>query len=135
MQKYYRYILTFVILSSVTVALSDAEIRRFEVRLDQGAALIEWETSQENEILSFVLERKTRFDLQFKKISTLAPHGVNNTYRFRDARLGKTGPDDISYRLRIKRVDGSWQTSREINLDYTSTSVQRTWGSIKAMFQ
>lgn len=80
---------------------------RFEVALQDGRALLDWQTASEQDNHYFAVERAGR-DLRFVEIGRVAGHGttaVPRSYRFRDER---PLPGTSYYRLRQVDFDGSW---------------------------
>lgn len=91
--------------------LSIDQLERFEARIIEGQyALLEWETSAEEGLSHFSLERKTQSDGNFKTIQRIEPKGEAGArgayYRFEDSDLGRSG-QEILYRLKYHEVDGS----------------------------
>ncbi len=110
-------------------------LSRFEARTQGNDIVVEWETRVEQEVKTYVLERKTQYDVAFREIKRFTPHGPQKKYRYRDTHVYKNTAEQVYYRLRILYKDGTIQLIDPIATDYTSTAVRRTWGSIKAMFQ
>lgn len=130
--------LTIFLLGIVGLApvVAQVSLSRFEAKADKNDLVITWQASAETNIREYILERKTRYDVTFKELKRLLPKGINKKYEYRDDSVYKTAAvDEVQYRLRVQFQDGSVFRSEPITIQYTSTAIRRTWGSIKAMFQ
>ncbi len=111
----------------------------FEARSDGPDVIVSWKASLEDELKDYALERKSRYDTEFKVMTNLNSRGANFKYEWRDRTVYGASQvesnEQVEYRLRITFIDGSTQMVEPIAVDYTPTAVRRTWGSIKAMFQ
>jgi len=120
--------------SSAQVVLS-----QFEARSDGADVVVSWKASLEDEVKDYALERKSRYDTQFKALSNLDSRGANFQYEYRDRTVYGASQvesnEQVEYRLRVNFIDGTVTIVEPIAVDYTPTAVRRTWGSIKAMFQ
>lgn len=138
-----RFSLTYIslfLMAGAAVAMSGGVIlTTFTASTDGGAVVVRWQAlpDSEKDVHSYFLERKRDFDHAFevigKEFRVNAP-GV--LYEYRDRDLYKVESNEVVYRLRVQYKGGGSETlNTEIRVDYTSTAVRRTWGSIKAMFQ
>lgn len=120
--------------SSAQVVLSS-----FEARSDGADVVVSWKASLEDEVKDYALERKSRYDTEFKALTNLDSKGANFLYEFRDRTVYGASQvesdEQVEYRLRVNFIDGTADIVSPIAVDYTPTAVRRTWGSIKAMFQ
>ena len=108
----------------------------FRVSEDAGDLVISWQTEEELEVREYELQRMTRFtNGQFVKVEALPPHGPDKSYLFRDEQIFKSSSEQVDYRLEVIYTDGVRQQIAREQVNYTSTAIRRTWGSIKAMFQ
>ena len=71
----------------------------------------------------------------FVQVHQVDAHGPNRGYGFRDTQVYKTGSDKLDYQLEAVYMNGVREVVRSESMNYTSTAVRRTWGSLKAMFQ
>jgi hypothetical protein len=60
---------------------------------------------------------------------------VSKPYSFRDDQVYKSAADQLDYRLEVVYENGLREVLVTKSLNYTTTAIRRTWGSIKAMFQ
>ena len=72
---------------------------------------------------------------QFVSVHVVKSHGAGKPYLYRDDQVYKAGADQLDYRLEAVFENGLREVVRSASVNYTSTAVRRTWGSIKAMFQ
>lgn len=117
------------------MAVSTVVLSRFEARTEGSDVIVSWQASVETDVRTYVLERKTRYDVQYVEVARVAARGANQPHEFRDTRIYKTVGEMVQYRLRVVYDDQSFVLVDPISVDYTPTAVRRTWGSIKAMFQ
>lgn len=124
----------FFILLTATVALAGAMISIFQARSEGEDIILEWQTTQENNVKEFVVQRRTP-NGEFFDLATLPPKGENSFYSFRDESAFKTTEAFYIYRLKIVDNDNSITYSAEVSVAHQVSSVKRTWGSIKALFR
>ena len=119
------------------VLLAGARVTLFEVQKDGSDLVISWQSEQEDGVREYELQRRTPYSNdQFVRIKTVPAHGPGKLYRYRDDQVYKNAADMVDYRLDVVLTDGSREIGvRTYSINYTSTAVRRTWGSIKAMFQ
>ena len=111
-------------------------IESFDVDEEGSAFVLRWQTDVEEEVRDFVVNRKTASSNdEFVEIHSVAAHGIGKPYLFTDDQVFKTSAEQVVYQLEVVFENGSRQVLIVESLNYTSTAVRRTWGSIKAMFQ
>lgn len=117
--------------------LNNAQLSFFRVEKQVDDLVITWQAKAEDGLKEYVLERRTPFtNGEFKEVKQrFQPHGIGKPYRFRDDQLYKSLDNEVDYRLYAVYQNNERQRLAEQKINYTSTSVRRTWGSIKAMFQ
>ena len=84
----------------VTSAFAGAYFDYFHVRSEGDDAVIEWKTSQENNIKNFVIERRGA-NSAFTEVKTLDPKGDNSVYTFRDQSIYKQNNYIFIYSFKI----------------------------------
>lgn len=122
-------------LVSLGTLFAYAYLSEFHARSNGDSIILEWKSTQESNLDSYMVERKS-VNGNFVQISTVAPKGSNSYYSFEDKNAYKTSSSIYVYRLRI--VDkGSYENhySNEVTVYHSVSSVKKTWGSIKAMFR
>ena len=111
-------------------------LESFDVSPEGSAFMLRWQTDQEEQVREFVVSRKTAMSNDsFVEIHSVQAHGVGKPYQFRDDQVFKTAAEQVQYQLEVVYENGTRQVLVVESLNYTSTAVRRTWGSIKAMFQ
>ena len=124
----------FVILF-VTTLFAGAMLRDFRAHSEGENIKVEWETGDESNVQSFVVERSSS-QSDFTEISSpILPKGSNSYYSFLDESLFKNTDYVFQYRLKIVDVDGTVSHSAVISVAPKISGLKRTWGSIKAMFR
>jgi hypothetical protein len=81
------------------------------------------------------MRRSPNSNDQFVRVHTALAHGVGQEYDFVDTQVFKSSSDKLDYRLDAVYANGVREAVRTESVNYTSTAVRRTWGSLKAMFQ
>ncbi len=111
-------------------------MKYFNVERDGNTLVITWETELEESVRTYEIFRKAGLDADFVSVGTVSGHGVNLQYRLVDDQVYKGGNSAfIDYRLEVIYDNGVRQRLAEKKVNYTSTAIRRSWGSIKAMFQ
>ncbi len=133
-----RFLYLTLILFCLTAFSGQGTVRMsfFKVEEDNGDLVVSWQTEEELDVREYELQRMTRFtNGQFVKVESLSPHGPAKSYLFRDEQIFKSSSEQVDYRLEVIYTDGVRQQLAREQVNYTSTAIRRTWGSIKAMFQ
>lgn len=99
---------------------------------DGADVVIAWEVPSEAGITDFRLWRKVNEDTQYTFLDHIAPNGSMN-YQYQDYTIFKDEAKTISYKLQVVQNGAVFTYFTDIT--HNPTSVQRTWGSIKAMFR
>ena len=111
-------------------------IRFFTVQANASDLLVSWQVEEEPDVQVYELYRMTRFsNNEFVKVASIRPHGVDKAYLFRDTQVFKASSEQVDYRLDVLYLDGLREELARQRVNYASTAIRRTWGSIKAMFQ
>ena len=117
-------------------AMSTVRLKYFNVDREGNALAVTWETETEDDVRSFEVFRKAGFDAGFVPVGTSNGHGIDRQYKILDDQVYKAGSSAfIDYRLEVVYNSGVRQRLAEKKVNYTSTAIRRSWGSIKAMFQ
>lgn len=108
----------------------------FDVSPDGRSFAITWQTDFEEDVREYELLRRTPYSNdQFVRVQSFKAHGSGRPYTFRDDQVYKSAADQVDYRLEAVYSNGLREVIVTKSLNYTTTAVRRTWGSIKAMFQ
>ena len=137
MKRYMHFLLLLLPLMAFSGILTGSvQMRFFKIDEEGSDLIVSWQTDQEVEVREFELQRMTRFtNNQFVKIQSIEPHGVSKPYIYRDDQVFKASSEQVDYRLEVIYSNGVREQLAREQINYTSTAIRRTWGSIKAMFQ
>ena len=104
----------------------------FNASPDGSDILVSWEVPDEGGVTTFKIFRKIDGESSWKFLDHVAPTG-SNSYNYLDYTLFKDDARNVTYKLQVYKsgVVYTYYTS----IVHNPTSVQRTWGSIKAMFR
>jgi hypothetical protein len=143
-------IIYIILLSVTTLALtaySSFKLESFSADhpADNRTAIrLTWEVAADQDVASYIILRQSADQTTRKQVHEADSRPGSETrkkYTFDDNTLYKTGSENgqqVTYFIQVK-MKGSGQIIEPMNnqakLTYTSTTVRRTWGSIKAMFQ
>ena len=115
---------------------TDVQLTYFKVEKESNDLLVTWEADIELDVREYEIQRMTRFtNNRFVKVKSVVPHGTAKPYVFRDDQVFKVGDEQVDYRLEVVFSNGAREQLARQSVNYTSTAIRRTWGSIKAMFQ
>ena len=104
----------------------------FHASPDGSDVLVSFEVPTEAGITNFKVWRKIDSESQYTFLDHIPPTGAM-TYQYLDYTIFKDNAKNISYKLQVYQ-NGAVYTYYT-NILHNPTSVQRTWGSIKAMFR
>jgi hypothetical protein len=104
----------------------------FNASPDGTDVLVSFEVPSESGVTNFKLWRKIGSEPDYSFLTHLAPTGIMR-YTYLDYTIFKDEAKSISYKLQVYQ-NGAVYTYYT-NILHNPTSVQRTWGSIKAMFR
>jgi hypothetical protein len=124
----------FFLLILVSTAFAGAYLDYFHARTESENVKLEWKTGNEDNLRSFVIERKTP-QSSFIEITTIQPKGNNSYYSYIDESAYKANDLIFIYRLKIVDNNNQYSYSSEVSVIPSLSDVKRTWGSIKAMFR
>ena len=128
-------ILSVLVLCAASMGYG-VKLEFFEVTADGKDFTIKWEMETEEEVREYELTRRTPYsNQQFVKVQAISAHGPGVPYEFRDDQVYKSASDQLDYRLEVIYENGLREVVVTKSVNYTSTALRRTWGSIKAMFQ
>ena len=124
-----------LLLGSSGLALATM-LQLFMATYDGSLVQVEWVVSTETDLTGFDLSRKAPQDSDFVALAYVAPTGQRH-YAFADTCLDRSRsgllPGPVLYRLRL-RGPGPDQTYTT-TVAGTTSAVQRSWGTVKAMFR
>ena len=99
--------------------------------------IVEWNTGGENGYHTFEIERKSNEVPTYRRIGQIIAKGDNGTYRFVDNGAFYKTNADKEFTYRVKAVGSSLeQYSPPVTVSHkVVSSVKRSWGMIKELFQ
>jgi hypothetical protein len=104
----------------------------FTVSSNGSDVVLEWEVQDEAAVQEFRLFRRINSEPTGAHVVTIKPNGLLS-YQHLDDGIFKDNGQVITYELQI--VTTVRTDSYQASLSHNPTSIQRTWGSIKAMFR
>ena len=138
------YSLLFLVLAT-SLAFSSVMVTEFKAALSEvnkDEILVEWRVQGADNVTAFRVERKLSTAKDYTPLETIDVKPgdlVNGAGRFEylDRHVFKqsASSDAIFYQLRVFYTDRPSEVYGPVYANYTSTTVRRTWGSIKSMFQ
>lgn len=105
------------------IATLPLQLLTFTGALQNNNALLQWQTTNESGVSSFIIERSIDAN-NFKPIGTVPAKGGydnQNNYSFTDYDASKQSSGSVYYRLRMVDVDGSIRYSKIISVTFNST--------------
>ena len=113
-------------------------VRIGEQRVEQREArvVVTWRTEVEVGVQGYeVLRRSAATGGEYRRLGSVAAHGAGRGYEFVDDDLYKNTSSMADYQVIAVLASGVRQTLFAAQVNYTTTGLRRTWGSLKAMFQ
>ncbi len=129
-----KYFTFLFLVAGTTVIFANALLSVFQAHSNGNDIIVEWQTTQENNLKEFVVQRKTTTS-DFIDVGTVKAKGSNSYYTYKDESAYKTTGTLYIYRLKIVDKDNTISYSAEVSVSHNVSSVKRTWGSIKALFR
>ncbi len=138
----YLLLLLFVA-SLVMMAANTAIVTQFLADIpnaDKNEIELEWTVQEESNLLHYEIKRKMLRDSDFMVIANIEatpPQAGPKTYSYKDRNVFRNSDNSepVVYELNAVFTNGDRMFIGQAEVNYTSTAVRRTWGSIKAMFQ
>jgi hypothetical protein len=139
---YFKILLLF--LGFISIAATEVVLVRFNATV-QSAGVSEiqlnWVVSMENDVDFYTVKRKMSYQNEFQDLAEIQlSEGTDNldgkVYLYTDKNVFKNSAtaEPVIYALYANK-NGSSKFVAQVDVNYTTTAVRRTWGSIKAMFQ
>jgi len=115
---------------------SGVRLNFFKIQPEGRDFVVTWRADVEEDVREYELLRKTTMSNdQFVQVYISRSHGTSKEYVFRDTQVYKSGSEQLDYRLQVIYADGTREVVTTRSINYTSTAIRRTWGSLKALFQ
>lgn len=113
------------------------EMRAYQVSGATAEIRVEWTVQDEQGVVKYQIRRKMQRDADFMDLADVDLKTVPGAYAFSDRNVFKWAeqPEQVFYAVYAVYENGSRELLGQTGVQYTASSVRRTWGSIKAMFQ
>ncbi|NCP84906.1 MAG: hypothetical protein GW823_08425 [Bacteroidetes bacterium] len=142
--RIFSYKFLLLLMGFITIVATDVVLVRFNATVQStGPSEIQlnWVVSQEKDVDFYSVRRKMSHQTDFQELADIQLNeGVDNLdgriYQYTDKNVFKTTStaEPVIYAL-YAIEGGSSKFVAQVDVNYTTTTVRRTWGSIKAMFQ
>jgi hypothetical protein len=133
-----RPLLLLLLLAIVVPAALAQSVRLGAWRVEKERAQVKlvWQTEAEAGVQSYEVRRRAPTSgSEFLSLGDVRSHGAGRTYDFTDDDLYKNAQAMAQYQVWVVFTNGVRQPLFTAEVNYTSTGLRRTWGSLKAMFQ
>lgn len=130
-----------LLIAAIIIGAGSIKVTRFDANIpaqSQNTIQLTWVVESEQDVKHFRIERKMLNDINFTPVhNELANKSGTGTYTWLDSGVFKatSGGEPVVYELYAVFTDNSEQYIDQASVNFTSTAIRRTWGSIKAMFQ
>ncbi|MCA1801346.1 MAG: hypothetical protein LC662_02690 [Rhodothermaceae bacterium] len=130
-----------LLVSAIIIGAGSFNVTRFDAEIpaqSQNTIQLTWVVEYEQDVKHYIIKRKMLNDIDFMAIhNEPANSSGSGTYTWRDSGVFKatSGGEPVVYELSAVFVDNKEQHIGQASVNFTSTAIRRTWGSIKAMFQ
>ncbi|MDX2127714.1 MAG: hypothetical protein SFU91_01615 [Chloroherpetonaceae bacterium] len=147
MQKLKKYSeKAFFALLPIWLFVTSASISQFIAIPASDKVYVRWLSENEESVVRYELLRRNAESVSFQPVQTVFPRGSGQLYEVVDLevaqvfQLVKNEPQVIQsqkriiYQLRITMKNGTIE-EREVSISFQTSSIRKTWGSIKALFR
>jgi hypothetical protein len=107
-------------------------LKQFSLKSDGASVIIHWEVAEEDGIEEYRLYRQDYESAPLELVHSQRPGGISR-YEYMDNDIFKDERRIIFYELHILKNGEIHKFYASLN--HNPTAIQRTWGSIKKMFQ
>ena len=107
----------------------------FAGRVEGSRVYISWQSDDESGVVRFELERKAGANGVFMVLASLNPTGNGSMYQYIDESAFRIVESIYQYRVKVVLANSDAVYYGPITVRLNISNVQRTWGSIKAMFR
>lgn len=114
------------------LSAQDILINEYGLSADGADIVISWDVPNETNVQEYRLFRRRNNETTLTHVATIEVNGTGK-YTYLDGNIFKTESRVLHYELHI--VQGNQVIKYERSISHNPTSIQRTWGSIKAMFR
>lgn len=133
MPRHLHTILAILLLFSGSYLFGQqVSLKNFDVRSAGASVHLAWGLTSESGVSEYRLYKKLSNESEYVYVATVPATGAGD-YSFVDEDIFKNSTLVINYELRVVKNGSIYRYYA--TLTHNTTSVQQTWGSIKAMFQ
>ncbi|MCS7028677.1 MAG: hypothetical protein NZ519_07925 [Bacteroidia bacterium] len=126
-----QILLALLLLASITYA---SVTLKYFTAIPSGTEIkLQWEVQSEYGITEFQVWKRIGSG-SAAKIYSVTPNG-SRVYSYTDLNVMKTDETSQTYIYTLRIMQGSSYTDFTQSVTHNPTTIQRTWGSIKAMFK
>jgi hypothetical protein len=132
-----RYLIVLLALASLFTLAYAIVIKDKPVAYSSGGDIVvRWTTVDETGVTQFDVLRRAGTSGDFTVIGTVNQlKGNNSTYEYVDRSVFKISSGIYQYKIRIINGQNPSPETDVVTVSHVSSTVKRTWGSIKAMFR
>jgi len=140
-----RHLLILFVLLPHLLGAQNAVVSGLKAELNpanRNEVVVSWTAANAEHVSGFRIARSIRTETNYVVIHATQIHAGDipsggREFRFVDNGVFKPGDgaDAVFYKLLVDYRNGSVDERGPVSVNYTSTAIRRTWGSIKSMFQ
>jgi len=131
-----RSVLLLFLVSTVAWAFGDIIVKNVPQAATVGSDIrVTWNTEDESAVVRFTVVRRAGTTGDFVELSQLPPKGNYSSYEFVDRSVFRATSGIFQYRIRVYTTGSTFSETEIVTVSHVSSTAQRTWGSIKAMFR
>lgn len=133
-----------ILFTLISIAASDFLLVKFDAEIQNNVDTgieVNWITKEDSSVEYYILKRKMSHQSTFQKLVDIQKNtaqetfnGLKYTYFDKNVFKQSSSSEPIVYALYTYK-NGREDYVSQVDVTYTTTTVRRTWGSIKAMFQ
>jgi hypothetical protein len=141
MKKFTYLLLTVFIFLVITAAT--VVVQEFSADIpdtSKNEIHLKWIVMENEGVMHYTIKRKMVRDVDFILVNTIesSSMGANpRQYEYIDKNVfrNNSNTEPVLYELYVTTTNGNQTLIGQTEVNYSSTAIRRTWGSIKAMFQ
>jgi len=133
-----RLILPVFVLALCVAGIASAGVLKGQptARSNGSSITVHWDSDDETGVVGYEIARKVGWDGQYVVLVPMdKAKGSNQPYDFVDDSAFRTTGTYYEYRITALYSSGARSDPYEVGVSHNTTSVKKTWGSIKAMFR
>jgi len=129
-------LIAFLALSAPVALAQSVRLDTWRVDKDRAQVHLVWQTQAESGVQGYEVRRRAPTSgSEFMSLGEVRGHGAGRAYDYTDDDLYKNAQSMAEYQVWVVFTTGVKQPLFSAQVNYTTTGLRRTWGSLKAMFQ